>query len=90
MTRIIVEPDIIPGSRPNYRFVRVKDTNGQTHEVHLDEVHLLYRNGLPTVHVGSPVARDQSRGRVLVELPEQTAQGFWRVWVHESDLIRET
>jgi hypothetical protein len=39
-----------------------------------------------TVVIGWPVARDQNAAQYLVELPRETENGAWRVWVPEKEL----
>jgi hypothetical protein len=39
-----------------------------------------------TIGVGWPVAKDNSF--LLVELPRETVQGSWRVWVADKELER--
>ncbi len=42
------------------------------------------------ISVGAPLQQDHDRGLLLVELPRETMNGAWRVWVKKDTLIPDT
>ncbi|MGJ5139291.1 hypothetical protein ACQR1V_14985 [Bradyrhizobium oligotrophicum] len=81
MMRLKVEK-IGPGLHPSEVVVGVKTSSG-VQQLYIDS-DSLGTDG--TVSVGWPVGQDQSGAKLLVELPGETANGSWRVWVDRHDL----
>ena len=71
------------GLHPSEVVVTVVTADGSEEEVSVDSGSL---SG-DTLDVGHPISKDQ--GRVLVELPRETARGFWRLWVPTDALTEE-
>jgi hypothetical protein len=42
-----------------------------------------------SVTIGWPVARNSELSQFLVELPRETENGSWRVWVPEKELVQD-
>jgi hypothetical protein len=70
------------GLHPSEVVVTVVTAEGVEEEV---SVHSGSLSG-DTLEVGHPISKAQ--GRVLVELPRETARGFWRLWV-PADAVTE-
>ncbi|VIO69281.1 hypothetical protein CI1B_25980 [Bradyrhizobium ivorense] len=81
MMRLKVEK-IGQGLHPTEVVVGVKTTSG-VQQLYIDNDVLAQDS---TVSVGWPVAQDKSGATLLVELPGETANGSWRVWVDREDL----
>lgn len=65
------------GLIPTEKIVRVEDADGEIEEVPVS---------LRSIREGKLLASEigRSQGRVLVELPRESASGRWRMWVKES------
>ena len=81
MMRLKVEK-VREGLHPNELVVAVKTKDGPVPMV--VDSNVILPDG--TVSIGWPVSRDADF--FLVELPRETAQGSWRVWVAEQKLRR--
>lgn len=84
MMRLRVEK-IGNGLHPSEVVVGVRTTSG-VQQLHVNEDSLDAEGG---VGVGWPVGQDQDGKLLLVELPGETANGSWRVWVERGDLYEE-
>jgi hypothetical protein len=80
MARIKVEV-LGEGQHPSEALVAVKTADGVRENVIVDRRSI--DNG--TVDVGYPVASDESR--YLVELPRETVNGQWRLWMNRNDVL---
>lgn len=67
---------------PNERVVEIATASGKERLV-VDKRSIESNS----VSVGSPISRD--KGLWLVELPRETTNGSWRVWVKEDLLIKD-
>jgi hypothetical protein len=69
--------NILDGLMPAEKIVRVEDADGDIQEVWVSA---------SNISGGRLVASEIGRreGRVLVELPRESAAGRWRIWVKES------
>lgn len=81
MMRLKVEK-IGPGLHPTELVVSVKTTSGNQ-QLYIDR-DSLFPDG--TLSVGWPVGQADGGKTLLVELPGETANGSWRVWVDRKDL----
>lgn len=70
---------IISGFTPNEKIARIQDADGKTEEV-IVSVQSITGNRLMASEIG------RQGGRVLVELPRESASGRWRMWVKESSI----
>lgn len=86
MPRIRVD-NVVPGAIPSERIVVVTDARGETHESIAHVSHLSGDDGM-LLEVGEAVAYDHMSQRSLVELPNATAKGFWRIWIGTVQLVR--
>ena len=70
------------GLHPDERIIQVKQADGSFVES------IAWANGIrdETIDIGFPVG-NRKDGAVLVELPNETSQGFWRVWVNPDQLV---
>lgn len=71
------------GLHPSEVVVSVRTNEGAERLV-VDRRSLSSNNSL---EVGYPI--DSRDNLFLVELPRETTTGSWRVWVHESETVRE-
>ena len=81
MMRLKVE-NLGNGLHPSEVVVGVKTPSG-VQQLYIDEGSLFPDN---TLSVGWPVGQDQNGQLLLVELPSETANGSWRVWVERGEL----
>lgn len=65
------------GLMPAEKIVRIEDVDGQ-----IEEISVPTSNIVENKLVASEIGRRE--GRVLVELPRESASGRWRIWVKES------
>jgi hypothetical protein len=65
---------VVPGAGPSERVVSLPTSEGHSEEVVVDEG-LIKEGGLTVSQLGR---RDDS---VLVELPRESVEGNWRIWV---------
>jgi len=65
------------GLGPSEKIVRVEDADGGIEEIPVSS---------RSIREGKLVAAEVGRheGRVLIELPRESASGRWRIWVKES------
>ena len=83
MMRVKVE-EVGDGLHPSEVVVSVRTTEGAERLV-VDRRSVADNQSL---EVGYPI--DNYEKLFLVELPRETTTGTWRVWVHESETVRET
>jgi hypothetical protein len=81
MARIRVDV-VREGQHPSERLIAVKTASGIEHLI-VD--HRSIDNG--TIDVGYPVGSDDAR--YLVELPRETMNGQWRVWMNRNDVLED-
>jgi hypothetical protein len=81
MMRLKVEK-LGDGLHPSEVVVGIKTPSG-VQQLFVDQDLLFPDN---TLNVGWPVGQDQDGRMLLVELPGETANGSWRVWVNRADL----
>ena len=67
------------GLMPNEKVARIETADGKAEEVAVSAQNI-QNDRLVAFEIG----RDKEKGRVLVELPRESATGRWRVWVKES------
>lgn len=67
----------VDGLIPSERIARIESADGR-----LEEVSVSIKNISGDKLMASEIGREQ--GRVLVELPRESASGRWRMWVRES------
>jgi hypothetical protein len=72
------------GLHPNEVVVAFDTADGEQETLVVDK-RSLHRD---TIRVGYPVGR-QAPNRLLVELPRETLQGRWRVWVSSDAVIKD-
>jgi hypothetical protein len=68
---------IIDGLMPAEKIARIESADGR-----LEEVSVSTKNISGDKLMASEIGRHE--GRVLVELPRESASGRWRIWVKES------
>lgn len=73
------------GLHPSEVVVEVKTTSG-VQQLFIDRDSL---DADSSISVGWPVGQDQDGKLLLVELPGETANGSWRVWVGRGDVYEE-
>ena len=83
MLRVKVR-QIREGLHPNEVVVEFDTADGGKQTLVVDRRSL--RND--TVRVGYPIGRE-APNRLLVELPRETLQGSWRVWVPDNAVVTE-
>lgn len=71
---------IIDGAGPSERIVVVATSSGTSEEVVVPH-NVVHENLLEVSRIG------QSDGSVLVELPQESTSGNWRIWVPGSALV---
>ena len=69
------------GQHPSEALVAIQTADGVVENAIVD--HRSIDND--TIEVGYPVGSDNDR--YLVELPRETANGQWRVWMKRSDVL---
>lgn len=70
---------VTDGLMPNEKIARIETADGKSEEVAVSAQNI-QNNKLLAFEIG------RDRGRVLVELPRESASGRWRVWVKESSI----
>lgn len=70
---------VLDGPGPNESIVKVQRVDGNWEEV-IAPKHFVEHGFLRTQRLGS------SEGKVLVELPRESASGSWRLWVSEKSM----
>jgi len=73
--------DVMDGLMPMEKIAFVQDANGE-----VEEVSVPASNVSGNELMASEIARDN--GKVLVELPRESASGRWRIWVKESAIAQ--
>ena len=71
---------VMSGPGPNEKIVTIRDAESGMKEEVVAVASAVAGGFLETSHV---LGRDS--GRVLVELPRESASGKWRLWVSETD-----
>jgi hypothetical protein len=71
------------GQHPSELVVALTTADGQREELIVDQRSL--KDG--TIEIGYPVGSEKNR--ILVELPQETLSGLWRVWVGQDDVTSE-
>jgi len=82
-TNAVLMADIQPGPVSHQRIVSFTSPDGVLHEVLVSE--RLVLGG--TVGLAVSEIRRRGRDQVLIELPAETDDGSWRVWVRNDQLI---
>ena len=72
-----IKCDVSDGLMPSEKIVRIETADGKSEEVAVSAQNI-QNNKLVAAEIG------RSEGRVLVELPRESASGRWRIWVKES------
>lgn len=70
---------VLDGPGPNESIVKVRRVDGQWEEV-IAPKHFVEHGFLRAQRLGS------LEGNVLVELPQESASGSWRLWVPEASM----
>ena len=73
------------GRDPSQVVVLISARDG-THYLVLNKHSLDSKN---TIDVGRPVGRRPEDNSLLVELPDETDDGLWRVWVGRNDIVEQ-
>jgi hypothetical protein len=77
-----IKAKIVRGSIGSERIAYITTAEGVRAEVVLSAA----QTG--TNHIlAAEVARDKNN--VLIELPQETSSGYWRVWVNKNQVLRE-
>ena len=77
-----VKAKVLRGSIKSERIAHIKTAEGIQTEV------LLSAAQTGSDHIlAAEIARDN--GNVLIELPQETSSGYWRVWVNKSQILPE-
>jgi hypothetical protein len=71
--------EITEGPVPAERVVRIQGADGSVVELTVSD-----RNLAGNLLEASEIGRKANQ--VLVELPRETASGYWRIWVNESSV----
>ncbi len=71
--------DVSEGLMPNEKIARFENADGRSEEVAVSSRNI-QDNKLMAFEIG------RSEGKVLVELPRESASGRWRIWVKESSI----
>jgi hypothetical protein len=71
--------EVVAGFMPTERIARIQGADGNFEEVAVS-VQSITGNQLMASEIG------RQEGRVLVELPRESASGRWRMWVKESSI----
>lgn len=74
-TKIICQ--VSDGLMPNEKIARIETADGKSEEVAVSTQNI-QNNKLEAFEIG------RSEGKVLVELPRESASGRWRIWVKDS------
>jgi hypothetical protein len=69
---------ISEGLMPNERIAQIETADGKSEVVAVSHRNIENNNKLMAFEI------ERSHGRVLVELPRESASGRWRIWVKES------
>jgi hypothetical protein len=72
-----IQCDVSEGLMPSEKVARIETADGKSEEVAVSAQNI-HGNQLMAFEIG------RSEGRVLVELPRESASGRWRIWVKES------
>lgn len=71
--------EFVDGLMPTEKIARIENADGKFEEVFVSTKNLS-GNSLLASEIG------RAEGKVLVELPRESASGRWRVWVKESSI----
>jgi hypothetical protein len=77
-----IKAKVIKGANQSERIAYIKTAEGVCAEVLLSAA----QTGSDHI-VAAEIARDNNN--VLIELPQETSSGYWRVWVKENQLLGE-
>jgi hypothetical protein len=69
--------DVSDGLMPDEKIARIETADGKPEEVAVSAQNI-QNNQLVAFEIG------RSEGKVLIELPRESASGRWRIWVKES------
>lgn len=72
-----IKCQVSDGLMPNEKVARIETADGTAEEVAVSAQNV-HNNTLKAFEIG------REGGRVLVELPRESASGRWRIWVKES------
>jgi hypothetical protein len=68
---------VTDGLMPNEKVARIETADGKSEEVAVSAQNI-QNNQLMAFEIG------RTEGKVLVELPRESASGRWRIWVKEA------
>jgi hypothetical protein len=74
---------VVDGLMPTEKIALIESAEGQTEEIMVSQENL----------IGDSLIADEigrQEGKILVELPRETASGRWRIWVKDSTLLQST
>lgn len=77
-----IKCEVMEGLMPSEKIVRIQTADGKIEDVTVSSLNLSGDKLL-----ASEIGRQN--GRVLVELPRESASGRWRIWVKESSMVSE-
>jgi hypothetical protein len=73
---------VLGGLVPAEKIARIEMADGEIEEVSVSADDINANNELMAYFIG----RDDKAGRVLVELPRESASGRWRLWVSANSV----
>lgn len=73
---------VFDGLVPSEKVARIEMAGGEIEEVSVSADDISPDNELMAYFIG----RDDKAGRVLVELPRESASGRWRLWVNATSI----
>ncbi len=78
--------EVRKGLRESERAVTVKDWQGKRDFLRFEAGFLHFEGDQFWFPVGK-IAEDSNQGVVLIEYPQESDRGNWRIWVSTSDLL---
>ena len=78
--------EVAKGLRASESFVTVKDWQGKREELRLETGMLFFDGGKAWLPVGK-ITEDSSKDVVLIEFPQESLRGSYRIWVPKTDLL---
>ena len=78
--------EISKGLRASESIVTVKDWQGKKDFLRLETGMIFFDNGFGWLPVGE-ISEDKSQNVVLIEYPQESERGNWRIWASTTDLL---
>jgi hypothetical protein len=76
-----VKAKIMPGDIRSERIARIKTVSGCRADVIVSN-RQVGRNHILAAEIG------RDKNKVLIELPQETSAGDWRIWVNENQILK--